>query len=1204
MPFYWWAGEKLDRGRLAWQLDQLCAQGVKQTIISYPHRADGSTDPGDPALFSPAWWDLFRWFLDQCRARGMTVGVQDYTITRSVLDEIGRATPDMEGGQLGCVSDLVQDGATARLPAGHGTRTVAAWAYPVRNGVAQPDEAIDLSGHVREGVLTWRAGAGRWLVALVFVRPGIFDPLHPDAGRLAIGRLYEPFVRECPGEVGRTLTLFFQDELDFGSCMPFWSNRLFEVFRNDKGYDLRPWLPALWLDLGPRTEKVRLDYADAVVRRMEACYFEPVFRWHEAHGTLFGHDNCGRGDIASGRRHYGDYVRTMRWFSAPGTDDPEIQGPRAFRGLKVNSSIAHLYRRPRVWNEAFHSSGWGTAPAQVLAALREDFAYGATVVNLHGLFYSTHGGWWEWASPDFHFRQPYWEHSRALNDWSARMSWALSQGTHRCDVAILYPIASLDAEPEAMDGSGVDIHLGNDVVTGDEPAVPTPENVAFGLGKYLFDRACDFDFIDDESMARAEVDGDALRVGGEDYRVLILPAMRAVRWATLEKALAFVRAGGVVIAYGCLPSASDRAGRDDPELDALRVKVCGASAEGKGLFIERGYGEVLRAIDAHVVREVIASPAPMHVLHRRLERADLFLVFNPSASPVEARLRVCASGAAEVWDALTGEAAPLPGVKSENGFRTLSLNLAAQESRLLVFDADKAPPAAPDIDPQDGPKELIRLDGSWEFSLCPTLDNRFGDFRLPPSAGTLGPEARTFRYAEETSADAAWSGGGFDDSSWPVTTFSFGQRLVTLGPLPAADAGKLEARLVAGEAAGGPWRPYAFSLRWGIERDPFLADRLSGPHGLKNRVPDEFLDFHDSVPGTVWYLRSEVLAEKDGEVVLRMGARCAYRAWVNGKAVLDQTEALPPGLQSLWNLPHYESTAREAPVMLRKGVNRLLVKLVQPVGQRTRAYVAFAPPVRGELRLPWFSDPAEPRPSWPAAPDRRAIWFRFSTPPGFKGMTFRARGPVRAWADGRELTIQSLGAEGDGCCEYRAFGADPVPHPVTAALRVEAPLESRAGDALPEPVRFECGAGRLPAGDWCAHGLAVYSGIGVYRRPFHLAGMPAGQRVILDLGDVAATAEVRVNGHSAATLIAPPWRVDLTRWVSPGDHVLEIRVANTLANHYSVGIPTPYAFPSQTRSGLMGPVRLLTLDTAAEDIDTRMKQDEEEVCMKGAAHDG
>ncbi len=87
--------------------------------------------------------------------------------------------------------------------------------------------------------------------------------------------------------------------------------------------------------------------------------------------------------------------------------------------------------------------------------------------------------------------------------------------------------------------------------------------------------------------------------------------------------------------------------------------------------------------------------------------------------------------------------------------------------------------------------------------------------------------------------------------------------------------------------------------------------------------------------------------------------------------------------------------------------------------------------------------------------------------------------------------------------------------------------------------------------------------------------VPASARWVLDLGEVAATAEVRVNGIRAAVLSAPPWRVDVTELLQAGRNIVVIRVANTLANHYSVGIPTPYAFERQTRSGLIGPVRLL-----------------------------
>jgi hypothetical protein len=103
--------------------------------------------------------------------------------------------------------------------------------------------------------------------------------------------------------------------------------------------------------------------------------------------------------------------------------------------------------------------------------------------------------------------------------------------------------------------------------------------------------------------------------------------------------------------------------------------------------------------------------------------------------------------------------------------------------------------------------------------------------------------------------------------------------------------------------------------------------------------------------------------------------------------------------------------------------------------------------------------------------------------------------------------------------------------------------------------------------------MATYSGAATYSRVIEYG--QHGQRVTLDLGRVSATAEVRVNGRIAATLVAPPWKCDITSLLQPGANDLSITVANTLANHYSVGFPTPYAFDNQTPSGLFGPVCLI-----------------------------
>lgn len=1155
VPFYWWAGERLDRGRIAWQLDQLHRGGIREVVISYPHGPDGRSSLGDPELFSPDWWDLFRWFLTACRERGMAAGFQDYTLVEPILRGIGERTPGMRGGRLVCEARHASGGDKVRIARAAGTHPVAVRAYPLRDGLPQVEDSRCLAERVTAEGLDWEAPAGDWWVAWVAVEAAAFDPLHPDSGRLAAAELYAPFERECPGEVGATLNLFFQDELDFGSRMPFWSEFLPAAFSKLKGYELLPWLPALWHDLGPRSEKVRMDYADVVVGRIEECYFEPVFRWHEERGTMFGHDNCGRGRIGEGRSFYGDYFRTMRWFSAPGCDDPKLHGARSFRGLKVNSSIATLYQRPRVWVEAFHSSGWGTTPAEVVAALYEDLAYGANVVNLHGLYYSTCGGWWEWAPPDFHFRQPYWRHAAGLNGCLTRLCWLLSQGVHRCDVALVYPVAALHAEAEDSGAAGTVAHMGNDAI-GDAPAVG-PEDAAFGIGRHLFDRGCDFDFVDDLSLARAAASDGELRAGPGRYRVMILPAMRAVAYATLEKARDFVRLGGLVVAYGNLPRASERAGRGDPQLDALVMEIFGTLDEstdhrhghpGGGLagFVRRDYRQVLELVDQHIERD-FRSTAPVQVLHRQLADLDVWFLFNPADEPLAVEAEFRATGRASWWDAWTGEIRP-----AAEGPRQ-RFELRAKEAKLLVFakQPDLTPPPACEARPQG---TTLALDGPWDFQVVPTLDNRFHDFSFLAGPSILGPEARRFLCAEEHE-------GGLTD--WSETTYSFGPRLEVAGPFPPG------AEVVATE-----WRPYEISTRWGIERDPFLTHWLTGPHGLKGAVPDDYLDFHADQPGSFWVVRATVFAPAAGDYPLIAGSRASYRVWINGVESLVQEEALPPGIHAPWGIPHHDSPRRETRVPLRQGANELRIQLVQPEGQRTRAHVAFAPLAEagGEPALRCFADPTAPRACLPAAATRRALHFRMPTPPGAAAMTFACRGPARVWIDGGEALSELREITPDGIHRYRCAFPHPCERSAEATLRVEASLESRGGDALPEPVAFECGKGAIELGDWCGQGLATYSGAGTYTRRFEAPHARCNAR--LDLGALSATAEVRLNGHSVATLIAPPWTCDLSPFVVAGTNELSVTVANTLANHYSVGIPSPYAFPHQTRSGLFGPVTL------------------------------
>ena len=59
----------------------------------------------------------------------------------------------------------------------------------------------------------------------------------------------------------------------------------------------------------------------------------------------------------------------------------------------MSASIAHLHDRPLVVNEAFHSSGWGIMPRDIICGANIGFVSGANRLIPHAPYYTTGGGW-------------------------------------------------------------------------------------------------------------------------------------------------------------------------------------------------------------------------------------------------------------------------------------------------------------------------------------------------------------------------------------------------------------------------------------------------------------------------------------------------------------------------------------------------------------------------------------------------------------------------------------------------------------------------------------------------------------------------------------------------------------------------------------------------------------------------------------------
>jgi len=183
----------------------------------------------------------------------------------------------------------------------------------------------------------------------------------PGSGDTIVNGFYQEFENHNPGKTSKGLNYFFNDELKVGLGKFAWNADFPDEFSQRKGYDLFEVLPAMWTDMGEITPKVLIDYADVRMSLMEERYFKPVYDWHASRGIIFGCDNHGRGMEPDA---YGDYYRATRWYSAPGHDTPGGNAD-VIKG-KVSSSIANLYKLPRVQLEGYHSLGWGATLEQMM----------------------------------------------------------------------------------------------------------------------------------------------------------------------------------------------------------------------------------------------------------------------------------------------------------------------------------------------------------------------------------------------------------------------------------------------------------------------------------------------------------------------------------------------------------------------------------------------------------------------------------------------------------------------------------------------------------------------------------------------------------------------------------------------------------------------------------------------------------------------
>lgn len=1120
VPFYWWMGDTLTKEHLLGHLEILKDKSITSLQVNYAHSDQGGKSWGltfksQPEIFTEEWWELFGWFLKEAKKRGMTVSLSDYTLgvgQEQFVDDALKAHPEITGSELGVEKKTISNESVSWELSYCPLSLVA---YPI-NADSTLDESrkVDLTNAHKELNLEWKTpDSGEWMIVNVYRKLKLpsYDPMHPLSGKIYIDNFFQRFEDRFADEFDGGINFFFSDELDFKLNGLLWNDYIASEFIKRKGYDITPHLPALFENIGDFTAKYRLDFNDIMVSLCEENFFKPVYDWHEERGLTYGCDHGGRGLRVA---EFGDYFRTQRWNQAPGCDQPGLSSNIIKN--KVASSIAHMYERPRTWLEGFYGSGWGTSSAMVTKAIFKNFVQGQNLLSLHGLYYSTPAARWEWAPPCNHFRMPYWEHLPDLLECSERLSYILSQGYHAADVALLYPV-----EPEIAGDGGESVKC------------------AFAIGKTIYEQGIDFDFMDYQSLHRAEVVGDKLSVSGENFSILIIPSMKSIKYKSLEKALEFHNNGGIVLCVDQIPQYTDM-GKVDSEMTA-KLKA----------FKTISSDQVLSTIKSSIVLDFHTSSPLPDVMHRKMDHRDLYAVYNvPKGEECFFR----AKGSVELWDPWSGEYKDItPSRVDENG-TYIKMPLDTTEVQIIVFDPTKQ---KNQVTAKDGKTiNSIDLGSSWTAKVLPSQNNLWGDYHWPETNELLGAEINSVRYSSEASSN--WNSPEFNDSNWEEQTCSYSTKFLFSGALKEP----LNMETILNNNLFNKWAPYAYSIRWGVEKDP----GHQGYHGLKLKMYDEFIRLGaiaDAFRGTqriadpegnYYYLYTTVIASKSGYYTWESGAKLPTEAYLNGEKMdLSKTK-----------------------VYLKRGENTLLLHY----DTHCTTYLVFKDPyLEGEVAEETLAEQPISL-SWNGRLDilpyelnssNKRGYYRFNSAPGLESLTFTAfAGSIKCWADGESAKVVKGAVRKDGATQYNVILPKTATKGATIAIEASDLVNGMRGGAIfPYTIAQNCGWGELPLTDWGeVDGLEIYSGGMHYKKEVEISNINPKSRYELDFEDVVSSVEVWVNGKKVGVRLAAPWKFDITKYLKNGTNEIEAKVYNTAQNFYRT-IPSRYSRRAQ-KSGIMG----------------------------------
>ena len=327
---------------------------------------------------------------------------------------------------------------------------------------APVQETIDLTDKVKDGVLTWKAPAGKWRIYRFGASltgkqnhpappeaTGLeVDKLDADAWNRYFHRYLDMYKDAANGLLGERGIQYLMID-SYEAQQMTWTPRMEQAFKTARGYDLRPWLPALTGEIigsSKATEDFLFDWRETIGELFAANYdrVNDILREYGMKGRYTeSHENA--------RTFVGDGMDPKRTAAVPMAAIWTVGAAESVAyqaDIRESASTAHIYGQNIVAGESFTTNGmlggaytWypgnlkEVADVALMSGLNrffihesahqpsDDFRPGLGLL-IFGQWFSRHETWAEYAK--------YWL------DYLARSSYYLQAGRNVADVLWYY----------------------------------------------------------------------------------------------------------------------------------------------------------------------------------------------------------------------------------------------------------------------------------------------------------------------------------------------------------------------------------------------------------------------------------------------------------------------------------------------------------------------------------------------------------------------------------------------------------------------------------------------------------------------------------------------------------------------------------------------------------------------------------------------